>query len=56
MLTAPFGVAYIETRFDALIGAYACAMLVAEHARRVVPGAGRAHGTDRAPGQHPLAR
>jgi Asp/Glu/hydantoin racemase len=33
MLTAPFGVAYIETRFEALIGAYACAVLVAEHAR-----------------------
>lgn len=33
MLTAPFGVAYIETRFEALIGAYAAAVLVAEHAR-----------------------
>jgi Asp/Glu/hydantoin racemase len=33
MLTAPFGVAYIETRFEALIGAYAAALLVAEHAR-----------------------
>jgi Asp/Glu/hydantoin racemase len=33
MLTAPFGVAYIETRFEALIGAYAAATLVAEHAR-----------------------
>ena len=32
MLTAPFGVAYIETRFEALIGAYAAATLVAEHA------------------------
>ncbi len=31
MLTAPFGVAYIETRFEALIGAYAAATLVAEH-------------------------
>ena len=27
MLTAPFGVAYIETRFEALIGAYAAATL-----------------------------
>ena len=27
MLTAPFGVAYIETRFEALIGAYATAQL-----------------------------
>jgi Asp/Glu/hydantoin racemase len=33
MLTAPFGVAYIETRFEALIGAYAVANLVAEHAQ-----------------------
>jgi len=32
MLTAPFGVAYIETRFEALIGAYAVANLVAERA------------------------
>jgi Asp/Glu/hydantoin racemase len=32
LLTAPFGVAYIETRFEALIGAYAAATLVAEHA------------------------
>jgi allantoin racemase len=32
VLTAPFGVAYIETRFEALIGAYATATLVAEHA------------------------
>ena len=31
MLTAPFGVAYIETRFEALIGAYAAAQLAAEH-------------------------
>ncbi len=31
MLTAPFGVAYIETRFEALIGAYAAAELAAEH-------------------------
>jgi Asp/Glu/hydantoin racemase len=31
MLTAPFGVAYIETRFEALIGAYAVATLAAEH-------------------------
>lgn len=31
MQTAPFGVAYIETRFEALIGAYACAQLAAEH-------------------------
>jgi allantoin racemase len=31
MLTAPFGVAYIETRFEALIGAYAAAVLAAEH-------------------------
>src|SRR5436309_5418860 len=30
--SAPFGVAYIETRFDALIGAYAVANVVAEHA------------------------
>src|SRR5262245_59842282 len=32
VLTAAFGVAYIETRFEALIGAYAAANLVAEHA------------------------
>ena len=32
VLTAPFGVAYIETRFEALIGAYAAATLAAEHA------------------------
>jgi Asp/Glu/hydantoin racemase len=31
VLTAPFGVAYIETRFEALIGAYATATLAAEH-------------------------
>ena len=31
-LTASFGVAYIETRFEALIGAYAVANLAAEHA------------------------
>lgn len=31
MLTAPFGVAYIETRFEALIGAYAVAQVAAEH-------------------------
>jgi len=31
MQTAPFGVAYIETRFEALIGAYACAQVAAEH-------------------------
>jgi allantoin racemase len=31
-LTAPFGVAYIETRFEALIGAYAVAELAASHA------------------------
>jgi Asp/Glu/hydantoin racemase len=34
VLTAPFGVAYIETRFEALIGAYAAAQLAAEHHRR----------------------
>ena len=33
MLTAPFGVAYIETRFEALIGAYATANVIAEHWR-----------------------
>lgn len=33
-LTAAFGVAYIETRFEALIGAYATAVLAAEHAPR----------------------
>lgn len=31
VLTAPFGVAYIETRFEALIGACAAAQLAAEH-------------------------
>ncbi len=30
--TAPFGVAYIETRFEAMIGAYAAAELAAAHA------------------------
>ena len=30
--TAPFGVAYIETRFEAVIGAYAAAVVAAEHA------------------------
>jgi Asp/Glu/hydantoin racemase len=30
LLTAPFGVAYIETRLEALIGAYACLLLMAE--------------------------
>jgi allantoin racemase len=34
VLTAPFGVAYIETRFEALIGAYATAHLAAEHHAR----------------------
>jgi len=34
ILTAPFGVAYIETRFEAMIGAYAVAQLAAEHYRR----------------------
>lgn len=33
MKTAPFGVAYIETRFEALIGAYAVAQVAAEHAQ-----------------------
>jgi len=32
MLTAPLGVAYIETRFESLIAAYATAQLAAEHA------------------------
>lgn len=32
MATAPFGVAYIETRFEALVGGYATACVVAEHA------------------------
>jgi allantoin racemase len=31
MLTAPFGVAYIETRFEALIGAFATATVVADN-------------------------
>ncbi len=31
MQTAAFGVAYIETRFEALIGAYAVAQLAADH-------------------------
>lgn len=31
-LTAEMGVAYIETRFEAMIGAYACAELAARHA------------------------
>lgn len=31
MKTAPLGVAYIETRFEAMIGAYATAQLAAEH-------------------------
>lgn len=34
VLTAPFGVAYIETRFEALIGAYAAAELAAQHHHR----------------------
>jgi len=34
VLTAPVGVAYIETRFEALIGAYAAAQLAAEHHER----------------------
>ncbi len=34
VLTARFGVAYIETRFEALIGAYATAELAAEHHER----------------------
>jgi Asp/Glu/hydantoin racemase len=32
LLTAPFGVAYIETRLEALIGAYASLLLFAENA------------------------
>lgn len=32
VVTAPFGVAYIETRFESLIGAYAAANLAAERA------------------------
>ena len=34
VLTAPFGVAYIETRFESLIGAYAAATLAAEHCEK----------------------
>ena len=34
VLTAPFGVAYIETRFEALVGAYATAQVAAEHCKR----------------------
>lgn len=34
VLTAPFGVAYIETRFEALVGAYATAQVAAEHCAR----------------------
>ncbi|OSZ74866.1 aspartate/glutamate racemase family protein [Hydrogenophaga sp. IBVHS1] len=34
VLTAPFGVAYIETRFEAMIGAFATAELVAQHHER----------------------
>lgn len=34
VLTAPFGVAYIETRFEALIGAYATAQIAAENHSR----------------------
>jgi len=34
VLTAPFGVAYIETRFEAVIGAYAAAEVAAEHHER----------------------
>lgn len=34
VMTVPFGVAYIETRFEALIGAYAAAQLAAEHHAR----------------------
>lgn len=32
VMTAPFGVAYIETRFESLIGAYATAQVAGEHA------------------------
>jgi allantoin racemase len=31
VVTAPFGVAYIETRFEAMLGAYAAAQLAGEH-------------------------
>jgi len=34
VLTAPFGVACIETRFESLFGANAAAQLAAEHHRR----------------------
>lgn len=34
VVTAPLGVAYIETRFEALIGAYAAANLAAENASK----------------------
>ncbi|RYF18881.1 MAG: Asp/Glu/hydantoin racemase [Comamonadaceae bacterium] len=34
VLTAPLGVAYIETRFEAMLGAYAAAQLAAEHCAR----------------------
>ena len=34
VVTAPFGVAYIETRFEALLGAYAAAHCAGEHAGR----------------------
>lgn len=34
VVTAPFGVTYIETRFEAMIGAYAAAQLAAEHHER----------------------
>ena len=34
VLTAPFGVAYIETRFEAVFGAHAVAQLAAEHHSR----------------------
>jgi allantoin racemase len=34
VLTAPFGVAYIETRAEALIGAYAALQVAAEHHER----------------------
>lgn len=34
VVTAAFGVAYIETRFESLIGAYAAAQLAAEHQGR----------------------
>lgn len=34
VMTARFGVAYIETRFEALVGAYAAAELAAEHHHR----------------------